>query len=97
MSDAHDRLDEIGPLCQKLADLLNDPHPGLSTWVGARQHIGEQLLGALTYAMSPAYLPEIHQRVQQFADGEVVGVRVADVQELLKLSARAVGDCEGMS
>lgn len=47
-----DRTSEIRRLCQVLADLLDDPHPGLSTWVETRQRAAEQLQGLLSVVLS---------------------------------------------
>lgn len=38
---------EISDLCHSLKSILDDPHPGLTTWHSARYHVAEQLLNAL--------------------------------------------------
>lgn len=40
--------DEIAEQCLRLVSLLADPHPGLFTWVEARNRVATELRDALT-------------------------------------------------
>lgn len=41
-------IESIADLCHRLAGLLEDPHPGLSTWIDARNRVACELRDTLS-------------------------------------------------
>ncbi len=57
MSELSRNDEEIKRLAKSLYELLNDPYPGLSTWIKFRNRTARELRDALNQKLSPEPLP----------------------------------------